>query len=107
MKRLAGFLVFLLLVLMVLAGFLFMLNNEAPVSLWLGRSFGPFSMGFWVLGSFAFGAVLGLVAGYGLWNRLQMRQLRRARRELQQERSSRQALQDRLGPGTSIGHTHR
>lgn len=102
MKRMAGFLVFLLLVLVVLAGFLFMLNNETPVALWMGRSLGPASLGFWVLSGFAAGAVLGLFAGYGLWSKFQLRlELRRLRRELQQERSAVQALQQRLGHGES------
>lgn len=99
MKRMAGFLVFLLLALVVLAGFLFMLNNELPVSLWLGRSFGPVSLGSWVLGGFAAGGILGLLTGYGLWHKLQLRlELRRLRHELQQERETRQAIQHGLEP---------
>lgn len=107
MKRMAGFLVFLLLVLVVLAGFLFTLNNDTPATLWFGRNFGPYSLGLWVLGAFVSGAVLGLVAGYGLWSKLRLRlEMRRLRRELEDERRSAQQLRDRLvsaDPGHSDG----
>jgi uncharacterized integral membrane protein len=89
MKRLARFLLFLLLILVLLAGFVFTLNNTAPVPLWLGADLDPKPLSVWMLLAFAAGGLLGLLLGLGLWQRflkrLELRQLRARVRQLEQE----------------------
>jgi lipopolysaccharide assembly protein A len=89
MKRLARFLLFLLLVLVLLAGFVFTLNNTTPVPLWLGTDINPKPLSVWILLAFATGGLLGLMLGLGLWQRfrqrLEVRQLRARVRQLEQE----------------------
>ena len=89
MKRLARFLLFLLLILVLLAGFVFTLNNTQPVPLWLGADLNPQPLGIWMLLAFATGGLLGLLLGLGLWQRfrqrLETRQLRARVRQLEQE----------------------
>ncbi len=89
MKRLARFLLFLLLVLVLLAGFVFTLNNPTPVPLWLGTDMAPKPLSIWMLLAFSAGALLGLLLGLGLWQRflhkLEARQLRARVRQLEQE----------------------
>lgn len=89
MKRLARFLLFLLLILVLLAGFVFTLNNTAPVPLWLGADLDSKPLSIWMLLAFSAGGLLGLLLGLGLWqrflNRLEVRQLRARVRQLEQE----------------------
>jgi uncharacterized integral membrane protein len=89
MKRLARFLLFLLLVLVLLAGFVFTLNNTSPVPLWFGADLDPKPLGIWMLLAFSAGGLLGLLLGFGLWQRflhkLEARQLRARVRQLEQE----------------------
>lgn len=89
MKRLARFLLFLLLILVLLAGFVFTLNNTTPVPLWLGTDLNPKPLSVWMLLAFSGGGLLGLLLGLGLWQRfrsgLEVRQLRTRLRQLEQE----------------------
>lgn len=89
MKRLARFLLFLLLVLVLLAGFVFTLNNTTVVPLWLGTDLDPKPLSVWFLLAFSAGGLLGLLLGLGLWrsvrHRLELRQLRARIRQLEQE----------------------
>lgn len=109
MKSTAGFLVFLLLVLVALAGFLFMLNNEGMATLWLGRDVGPLSLGIWVLGAFLAGGLAGLLGGYGLWNKLQVRrEISSLRKQLQKEQLDKRQLQEQVASlETMPGNTDR
>jgi uncharacterized integral membrane protein len=89
MKRLARFLLFLLLLIVLLAGFVFTLNNTAPVGLWLGTDMAPKPLSIWMLLAFTTGSLLGLLLGLGLWqrfrNKLEVRQLRARVAQLEQE----------------------
>jgi uncharacterized integral membrane protein len=89
MKRLARFLLFLLLILVLLAGFVFTLNNTAAVPLWLGADLTPKPLGIWMLLAFTIGSLLGLLLGLGLWQRfrqgLEVRHLRARVRQLEHE----------------------
>ena len=97
MNSTAGFLVFLLLLLVALAGFLFRLNNEGAATLWLGRDVAPLSLGIWVLGAFLVGGATGLLGGYGLWNKLQVRrQINSLRKQLQKEQADNRQLQEQV-----------
>jgi lipopolysaccharide assembly protein A len=91
MKRLARFLLFLLLVLVLLAGFVFTLNNTTAVPLWLGTDLNPKPLSVWMLLAFAAGGLLGLLLGLGLLqrvrHRLEVRQLRARVRQLELEAS--------------------
>jgi uncharacterized integral membrane protein len=70
MTRLGRFLLFLFLFLVLVAGFVFMLNNTTRVSLWLGTELPNMPVGLWVLLAFGVGGMLGLLLGMGLWQRL-------------------------------------
>ena len=89
MKRLVRFLLFLLLVVALLAGFVFTLNNTAAVPLWLGVDFAPQPLSIWMLLAFSSGGLLGLLLGFSLWQRFlharEARQLRTRVRQLEQE----------------------
>lgn len=63
MKRLARFLLFLLLLAALLAGFVFTLNNTLAVPLWLGIDLDPQPLSVWMLLAFASGGLLGVVLG--------------------------------------------
>ena len=80
MKRLARFLLFLLLILVLLAGFVFTLNNTVAVPLWVGTELSAKPLGVWILVAFTLGGLSGLLLGLGLWQRF------RTRMELQQIR---------------------
>jgi uncharacterized integral membrane protein len=89
MKRLARFLLFLLLVVVLLAGFVFTLNNPTAVPLWLGVDLAPKPLSIWMLLAFSSGGLLGLLLGFGLLQRYlharEARQLRNRVRQLEQE----------------------
>lgn len=72
MKSVARFFLFLFLALVVTAGFLFAMNNAAPVTLWLGVAFAPKPLAAWILLAFISGAFAGIVLGYGLWRRIRL-----------------------------------
>jgi len=85
MKSFVRFLKFLLLMLLVLAAFVFSLKNATPVSLWLVREFAPRPVSLWILVAFTSGALLGLLLGHGLWRLVRLaQQLRNLRTELDQ-----------------------
>lgn len=89
MKRLARFLLLMLLLAVLLAGFVFTLNNTTAVPLWLGTDLNPQPLGLWMLLAFATGGLLGLLLGLGLWRRfrqnIELRQLRTKVRQLESE----------------------
>ncbi len=89
MKRLVRFLLFLLLVVVLLAGFVFTLNNTAAVPLWLGVDLAPKPLSIWMLLAFSSGGLLGLLLGFSLWQRFlharEARQLRTRVKQLEQE----------------------
>jgi len=89
MKRLVKFLLFLLLLLVLLAGFVFTLNNTTAVPLWLGVDFNPKPLSVWMLLAFSSGGLIGLLLGLGLWQRFlharEARQLRIRVQQLEQE----------------------
>lgn len=80
MKSIFRFLLFLVLVLVVLSGFIFTLHNTASTALWLGTDLTPRPLALWILLAFGTGGMVGLALGLGLWRRLlkqvQVRQLR-------------------------------
>lgn len=83
MKSIARFLLFLLFVLVVFSGFLFTVNNTVEIPLWFGATLPPKPLGLWVLFAFAAGALLGLLLGFGLWRRVQLKlQVRQLRNQL-------------------------
>lgn len=89
MKRLVRFLLFLLLIIVLLAGFVFTLNNTTAVPLWLGTEFSPKPLSIWMLLAFSSGGLLGLLLGFGLWQRFlharEARQLRNRVKQLERE----------------------
>lgn len=85
MKSIARFLLFILLVVVVLSGFVFTARNTIEVPLWLGLGFAPRPLGLWLVLAFCAGGVLGLLLGMGLWRRVRARlELRQLRARLQQ-----------------------
>jgi uncharacterized integral membrane protein len=86
MKSLARFLLFLLLILVLFAGFIFTLNNSAAVPLWLGTALNPRPLGIWVLLAFIAGGLAGLLLGLlGLWQRFRQRiEVHQLKKRLQQ-----------------------
>jgi len=102
MKSIARFLLFLLFVLVVFSGFLFTVNNTVEIPLWLGTSLPPKPLGLWVLLAFAVGALLGLLLGFGLWRRVQLKlQVRQLKHRL--DLAERQLSTHRQHSGTSAG----
>jgi len=102
MNSIARFLLFLLFIIIVISGFLFTVNNTAEIPLWLGASLSPRPLGIWVLFAFAAGALLGLLLGYGLWRRVQLKlQVRQLRHRL--ESVEKQLSIYRQHSGTSAG----
>ena len=89
MKRLARFLLFLLLIVVLLAGFVFTLHNTSPVPLWLGVDLDPRPLGLWMVLAFGAGGLIGLLLGLGLWqrvrHRLETRHMRARVRQLEHE----------------------
>jgi uncharacterized integral membrane protein len=85
MKSLVRFLLFLLLILVLFAGFIFTLNNTVTVPLWLGADLNPRPLGVWVLLAFVVGGLAGLLLGLGLWQRFRSRmEVRQLKSRLQQ-----------------------
>lgn len=102
MKSFSRFLLYLFLVLVVLSGTVFTLKNLTPVSVWLIAEFRPMPLAVWMMGAFICGGLLGLLLGYGLWNRfrtsMQMRQLQHRLQSREQELAK---LKQRLESGSS------
>ena len=73
----------------LLAGFVFTLNNTMAVPMWLGVNLAPQPLGLWILLAFASGGLIGLLLGLGLWQRfrqrIEVRQLRAKVRQLEHE----------------------
>ncbi|MAM70721.1 MAG: hypothetical protein CMP91_06215 [Gammaproteobacteria bacterium] len=70
MRKIIRFLAWLLFLLVVLAGFLFASNNTIEVPLWIGVELAPQSLAVWIILAFAWGGVLGLLLGFGLFRRI-------------------------------------
>ena len=70
MSKIARFITGLFFLLVVLAGFIFTSNNSVLVPLWIGIELSPQSLAVWVLLAFAWGGVLGLLLGYGLFRHI-------------------------------------
>ncbi len=70
MSKITRFIAGLFFLLVVLAGFIFTSNNSVMVPLWIGVELSPQSLAVWVLLAFAWGGVLGLLLGYGLFRRI-------------------------------------
>jgi len=97
MRRLARFLTLLLLIVVVLAGFLFIIKNDIKTGLWLGKELEPRSLGLWVLAAFMAGGLAGLLLGLGLWGKLRQRlALTQSRQQLQKCRDESRNLQEQL-----------
>lgn len=105
MKRLARFLLLMLLLAVLLAGFVFTLNNTTAVPLWLGADLSPQPLGLWMLLAFATGGLLGLLLGLGLWRRfrqnVELRQVRTKVRQLESELGAlkKQGMPPEVPPG--------
>jgi uncharacterized integral membrane protein len=85
MKSLVRFLLFLLLIFVLLAGFVFTLNNTVAVPLWLGAELSPRPLGVWILVAFSAGGLAGLLVGLGLLQRFRSRmEVRHLKNRLQQ-----------------------
>ncbi|PCJ41418.1 MAG: hypothetical protein COA71_07590 [SAR86 cluster bacterium] len=70
MSKITRFIASLFFLLVVLAGFIFASNNSVVVPLWIGIELAPQSLAVWTLLAFAWGGVLGLLLGYGLFRRI-------------------------------------
>ena len=70
MRKLINFLGLMCFLLVVLAGFIFASQNTSEVPLWIGVELAPQNMAVWILLAFAWGGVLGLGIGYGLFRRI-------------------------------------
>lgn len=70
MRKLIRYLGYVIFLLIVLAGFLFAGKNTSEVPLWIGIQLAPQSLAVWVLLAFAWGGVLGLLIGFGLFRRI-------------------------------------
>jgi uncharacterized integral membrane protein len=66
MKSLHTFMTILVVIMVMMAGFLFTLNNAQPVNVWFGTEMPPGPLGVWVLGAFIAGGFAGLILGAGL-----------------------------------------
>lgn len=104
MKRLVRFLLFLSLILVLLAGFVFTLNNTSAVPLWFGTALSPKPLGLWMLLAFSAGGLIGLLLGFSLWQRFlharEARQLRTRVRQLERELDT--LKQAQAAPGADI-----
>ncbi|MEX2366202.1 MAG: lipopolysaccharide assembly protein LapA domain-containing protein [Pseudohongiellaceae bacterium] len=77
------FLIFLL-ILIILFSFVFTSFNTAEVPLWLLRDFSARPLGQWVILAFVTGGLLGLILGYGLFDRIRNRvRVRKLQKQLQ------------------------
>jgi putative membrane protein len=70
MSKLTRFIAGLFFLLVALAGFIFTSNNSVVIPLWVGIELAPQSLAIWILLAFAWGGVLGLILGYGLFRRI-------------------------------------
>ncbi len=70
MKRILRFITSLIVLLFVLAGFVFTSNNSVEVPLWIGVELAPQRLAVWVLLAFIWGGALGLILGYGFFRRI-------------------------------------
>jgi putative membrane protein len=70
MRKLIRYLGGICFLLIVLAGFVFASKNSSEVPLWIGVQLAPQSLAVWVLLAFAWGGMLGLLIGFGLFRRL-------------------------------------
>ncbi len=85
MKSISRFLLLVLLVLVVLAGFIFIINNDEQTALWVIIELPPRAIGLWVLAAFIAGGLVGMLLGYGVWNKVKTRmQLMMVQKKLQQ-----------------------
>src|SRR3989338_3969993 len=73
MKSISRFLLLVVLVLAVLAGFIFIINNDEQTALWLVIELPPRAIGLWVLAAFIAGGLVGMLLGYGFWSKLKIR----------------------------------
>ncbi|MDT8397665.1 MAG: lipopolysaccharide assembly protein LapA domain-containing protein [Pseudomonadales bacterium] len=101
MSRFIRFVAVLLLVLIVLGSFLFASFNTTEAPLWLVVELSPRPVGQWVVAAFATGGLLGLILGFGVFNRIktriQMRQLKSRLHDVEQELASLQGLSRKDG----------
>jgi len=70
MKSLGTFMTILVVIMVMIAGFLFTMNNDQPAALWLGTDLSARPLGVWVLGAFISGGFTGLLLGAGFLRRL-------------------------------------
>ena len=70
MSKITRFIAGLFFLLVGLARFILTTNNSVMVPLWIGIELSPQSLAVWVLLAFAWGGVLGLLLGYGLFRRI-------------------------------------
>jgi uncharacterized integral membrane protein len=70
MRKLMHFMGLMCFLLVVLAGFIFASQNTTKAPLWIGVELAPQTIAVWILLAFAWGAVLGLAIGYGLFRRI-------------------------------------
>ncbi len=70
MRKLMHFMELVCFLLVVLGGFIFASQNTSKVPLWIGVELAPQNMAVWILLAFAWGGVLGLAIGYGLFRRI-------------------------------------
>lgn len=70
MRKLIRYLGYIIFLLLVLAGFVFASKNTSEVPLWIGIQLAPQSLAVWVLLAFAWGGVVGLLIGFGLFRRI-------------------------------------
>jgi uncharacterized integral membrane protein len=70
MKSLHTFITILVVIMVMMAGFLFTLNNTQTVTVWAGAELPAWPLGVWILGAFITGGFIGLLLGAGLLRRL-------------------------------------
>tara|TARA_R110000824_G_scaffold52692_4_gene146256 strand:+ start:190529 stop:190834 length:306 start_codon:yes stop_codon:yes gene_type:complete len=70
MSKLTRFIACLFFLVVLLAGFIFASNNSVEVPLWIGIELSPQSLAIWLILAFAWGGLLGLLLGYGLFRRI-------------------------------------
>ncbi len=79
MSKLKRFVTCVIFIVIMLAAFVFSINNPAEVPLWLGIELAPQRLGIWLIMAFAIGGAAGLLVGSGMFRglryRLKIRQL--------------------------------
>ncbi|MDR2213558.1 MAG: LapA family protein [Pseudomonadales bacterium] len=97
MKYITQLLLFLVFLLVVLAGYLFTQRNPEPVALWVGLQLEARPLSVWILGAFISGGVIGLALGLGIWRGLKTRYtLRQQRQRIEQLEQQSKQLRERL-----------